>query len=300
MPENNKVINIVFNTDLAYTEYTKVAIKSAIMNKNPKSVYKINILCVDLPQKKMEEFDAFKTKNVDIKTIPLKLETISKIGNYPMEHYVTRADLFKFLMPDIFPNLNKILYIDGDTLILKDLSSLYNTNIKKFYIAAVKRYDFNIKWVKKDDDKWDLQKEYTYNCGVLLYNLKKWRKDNIKQKLIEAKNKDKIRDLVTQRSFNEVMPLDKIKQISPIYNTVGRMTEQDFIIRDFKTTYKPYCDEMESMQDLLKETVIIHWAGRRKPWSYKSVNMGDKWWYYAKLINKNWQIEPDKTWSNKK
>ena len=293
----NKIINIVFNTDASYTEYTKVAIKSAIMTKNKDSIYKINVLCVDLPKNKMEEFKALENKklNVSINPIPLKLKTLSNVGNYKMDHYVTRADLFKFLMPDIFPKLDKILYIDGDTIILKDLSELYNTDISRNYIGAVMRYDYDYEWKELLDGTWDLKKTYKYNCGVILFNLKKWRKGHIKEKLIEAKNKDKINDLMTQRSFNEVIPINKIKRLSPIYNTIGRMTESDFKVRNFKLLYKPYCDNINSAQDLFKQAVIVHWAGHKKPWSYKDVNYADKWWYFARKINPNWQLEPDRT-----
>ncbi len=293
----NKTINIVFNTDASYTEYTKVVIKSAIKTKNKDSIYNINVLCVDLSKSKMEEFKALASKklNVFINTIPLELKTLSNVGNYKMDHYVTRADLFKFFMPDIFPKLDKILYIDSDTIILKDLSDLYNTDISKNYIGAVMRYDYDLEWKKLSNGTWDLRKTYTYNCGVILFNLKKWRKDHIKEKLIEAKNNDKINDLMTQRSFNEVIPLNKIKKLSPIYNTYGRMTERDFEVKNFKLLYKPYCNHINSADDLFKQAVIIHWAGHKKPWSYKDVNYADKWWYFAKMINPNWEPEPDKT-----
>ena len=40
----SKTVNIVFTTDTKYKEYLKVAIKSAIVNKNKDSVYNIIIL----------------------------------------------------------------------------------------------------------------------------------------------------------------------------------------------------------------------------------------------------------------
>jgi len=270
----NKTVNIVFNTDFNYKDYTKVAIKSAIENKNPDTIYVINILCVDLTQKQRDEFNEFQSKNVYVNTIPLNLSSISNIGNYEVSNHVSRADLFKFLIPDIFKDLDKILYIDSDTLILGDLTKLYNTNVSRYYLAAVMHYVGEGEFRKVSAD--GTVKKYggrTYNCGVLLYNLKKWRDDDIKTKLIEAKSNDFIRDLVTQRAFNEVMPYDKIKSLPQIYNFYSRTSNK-------------------KRQNNEVEAVIVHFAGSLKPWSDPRMEFfGNEWWYYAKLVNPDWQVE---------
>lgn len=292
--EPEKVINIVFNTDLGYKEYTKVALKSAIMNKKPKSVYNIHILCVDFNDAQLKEFDKFKTNNVTIDIVPVSMSQLNGIGDYEIRHYVTRADLFKFLMADLFPDLKKVLYIDGDTVIMKDLSDLYNTDISKYYLGAVQKYSYDQYWRKNWlTFQWEPYYDYTYNCGVLLLNLDKWRKSDIKKKLIKAKNNDTVRDLVTQRSFNEVVPIDSVYRLSPIYNAVARWTPDVFDKYEFKKIYSPYCDNYNSTDDILNNAAIIHYAGGIKPWSYPDSNMAPIWWKYAKLVNPNWKVEPD-------
>ena len=127
-----------------------------------------------------------------------------------------------------------------------------------------------------------------------MLNLDKWRKSNIKAKLIKAKNNDPVRDLVTQRSFNEVIPIDSVYRLSPIYNAVARWTPNAFGRYEFKKIYAPYCDKFNSTEDILKNAAIIHYAGGIKPWSYPESNMAPEWWHYAKIVNPNWQVEPDK------
>ncbi len=288
----NAEINIAFNTDNAYKEYTKVAIKSAIINKNKESIYHINVLCVDLKPSDCDSYKKFEEKNVTIKTVPLELKSINNIGNYELDHHVSRADLFKFLLADIFPDLDKILYIDSDTFIRKDLSELYNTDIHKYYLAAVKKAEpeqdqrFNI------FKKWELVNIYTYNCGVLLLNLEKIRKDNIIKKLIKAKNDDQIRDLQTQRSFNEVIPIETVKLLSPVYNSLDRWEEYQWQEYNFPKIYFPYTLAIKDIGQLKAKTVIAHFAGRRKPWYRESDSLFvDEWWEYAHMVNPEWKIE---------
>ncbi len=284
-------IYIVFNTDRNYKEYTKVAIASAIINKKERSKYKINVLCVDLSEDERKEFEEFSDKNVTVKTVPLELSSIERIENYEMEHYVSRADLFKFFIPELFPKINKILYIDSDTLILSDLSDLYNTNISKYPLAAVKKPDYFAYLKDTEDGKTQVKKVYSYNCGVILFNAKFFRDNKITKNLINSKNNYKIRTLQTQANFNMVIKIKQIKLLSPIYNTYARLQNSDFETYEFKKIYKPFLDDINSMNELRKKAVIVHFAGPNKPWKNDNIYFGKVWWAYAKVINPDWKLE---------
>lgn len=286
----DETVNIVFTTDMKYKEYLKVAMKSAIMNKNKDSLYNIIILAVDLPQSECQKFSEFADNNVKINIIPLKIDSISKIGDFEVSNYVSRADLFKFFMPDILKDYNKILYIDDDTLILKDLSELYNTDIRNYYLAASYKYVPSSYW-KRFLWMYYRHPEYEYNCGVMLMNLDKMRKDDIKSKLIEAKNRDIERVLMTQSAFNKVIKTKEIKKISPIYNYYARLGIKKIVFADLKEAYKPFLDDINSLSELHDKAVIVHFAGKIKPWFDTNIDYSSEWWKYAKMINKNWQKE---------
>ena len=236
----NHDVNILFNTDKNYAQYTKVAIKSAIMNKNPDSIYHINVLCVDIPQKECDEFKLLADKNVQIKVKIETKSTLKNIGNYEIAHYVTRTDLFKFLFSEIYSE-DKMLYIDSDTLIRADLTKLYNTDISNYYLAAV---------MKMEPDYNELDEPtYFYNCGVLLLNLKKFREHNISNILITAKNEDEFKDYQTQRVFNEVITIDEMKILSPIYNDIERWNDE--YIKNYKANNSHLIGNIQHHKDIL-------------------------------------------------
>lgn len=285
---DNKVAHIVFTTDKNYLKYLNVAIFSAIKNKNPKSIYDINILCVDLTEKEQQSFKRFEQKNVTVKTIPVSTEEL-KFGYFEILNVrVSRADLFKFLMPQIFKEYDKILYLDSDILVKGDLLSLYNTDLKNHYLGAVIKYSPNIKSIYIPFRKTILQ--YDYNCGVLLLNLDKMRKNNITKKLIAKKNKDKLKALMTQTTFNEVIPVRKIVKLSPIYNFYARLQDDDFEYFELKRIYSPFLNDINSTEELAKEAVIVHFAGPEKPWYDNHTDLQDAWEWrrYAKMENPKW------------
>lgn len=77
----------------------------------------------------------------------------------------------------IFPELDRLLYLDSDTIIRSDLTNLYNTNISKYVIGAVRDMapvsspsDVNGKYVRDFISTYKRTKLYI-NSGVLLINM---------------------------------------------------------------------------------------------------------------------------------
>ena len=72
----------------------------------------------------------------------------------------------------MFPYLERILYLDSDTLIFKDLSNIYNLNFNHNFILGAQAHD---KYIMK---KFNLKLKVLVNAGVILFNIKKIRKYN--------------------------------------------------------------------------------------------------------------------------
>ena len=284
-------VNIVFTTDNSYKNYLKVALKSALLNKNPESKYNITIFAVDVDKQTEKEFKTFENKNFVINIKPLEISKLNDIGNFPVSNHVSRADLYKFFMADLLPDYDKVLYLDSDIMIRGDLSDLYNTNLNGRLLAAVSKGTPDNEMFTFGSDYILFHRIYNYNCGVMILNLKKIRKNNIKEKLIESKNADQTRALMTQTAFNEIIPFRKIKKLSPIYNFITYWTDTDFYMNDFKHIYRPYLDDIHSYEQLKDSAVIVHFAGKNKPWCTMDIPYSDKWWEYAHMINPNWKME---------
>jgi lipopolysaccharide biosynthesis glycosyltransferase len=79
---------------------------------------------------------------------------------------------YKILLPFMFPDLERIIYLDGDTLIRKDIYEMYNYPFNGSYILG---FQFYMGYIMK---RYGIKKpEHYINGGVLLFNIKKIRKD---------------------------------------------------------------------------------------------------------------------------
>lgn len=85
---------------------------------------------------------------------------------------VTKSAYYKLMLADLLPELNKIIYLDSDIIVYKDLFNLYNHNFNNNLILAAPifwTYIFN------SNTKF-------YNTVILLLNLQKMREINFTKK----------------------------------------------------------------------------------------------------------------------
>ena len=173
------MINICMITDNNYVIPTAVGMTSAILNKNDNSIYHFILLLNGVSDDNKSKLLQLKSKNVLIDFIDVSSDKYSAIN---VQTHVPVSALLKFDIPNLISE-NKILYIDGDVIIQKDLTELYYTDIKQYSLAAVR--DMGGELLQKFNEKVGVSKYF--NSGVMLLNLERWRKDNISEKLILAK-----------------------------------------------------------------------------------------------------------------
>jgi len=117
----------------------------------------------------------------------------------------------------LFPDLDTILSLDIDTIVLRDISDLWDLPIPMddFYVAGCR------------EPQKSVGKLY-YNCGVMLLNLKKLRDDSMDERLIRLLN-EKQYPFCEQDCMNEQFQ-GHILKLSPEYN-VNHFTEKSDIVR---------------------------------------------------------------------
>ena len=80
------------------------------------------------------------------------------------------AIYFKLFIPLLFPDIEKMIHLDGDTMVFKDLWEMYNLPFNNNYLLAQR--------TKKNFLKDKKVNNYQINAGVILFNIKKIRKDD--------------------------------------------------------------------------------------------------------------------------
>ena len=256
-------INIVFAADNNYAQHAAVAMVSLLKNTvNPAMVQFYLIadeLTADIKDKLVTTVNNLGSslEFVTVKDTDLKNGYVS--GN------LTRAAYFRLDIPNILPaQVHKVIYLDCDVIVRKDIAELWNTELGETPLAAVA--DFGIlastAKLREKEEHIGWTDSYSYfNSGVLILNLDQWRANNYSKKVLQLVETKKYRHH-DQDALNEVflgswyqLPV-KWNVIPPVYNMTLRVI----------TNSKFRKEAVEALKDI----AIVHYAGGYKPWQYFS------------------------------
>ena len=180
------VIDVLMLTDNNYISQAKVAIYSVCKNTNPKAKIVFTILCnKDLDKMSRERLIALQEIFQNVKVNFYEVEDEYFI-NAKSEYRVPTVSYYRLISAKIL-NAEKAICLDSDLVVEMDLAELYEIDLENYYIAGVRDLyvishpNFEL-WYAEN---YNLKSFSDYiNCGVLLMNLKKMRKDKIDRKSV--------------------------------------------------------------------------------------------------------------------
>ena len=170
---------------------------------------------------------------------------------------LARLILDKFL-PD---TVDKVLYLDGDTIVRESLKELYDANIEDYVLAA--SIEPTVDYERKKD--LGLEKYPYYNAGVLLINLKKWREEKVGKAILDFyKENDGKLFANDQDAINGTLA-GKILTVSPTYNFYNIFYQYNYKFLKKLMKNVDYIDE-KTYKEAVENPTIIHYLGEERPW----------------------------------
>ena len=253
-------IHLCFITDETYVRPTRVALESLKANRRATSRYVVHVICRGVAEEGVAEIEQAAAEDFDVEIVrrdelPVDPEMISLV------RHVSPTAIFKFFIPELFPELDKILYLDSDILILGDLQPLWHEDVSGAYAAAVcdnqtiVGHEGHLKWLEFAHERY-------FNSGVMLLNLDKMRKDGITAKLMDYRINGKNR-FMDQDALNVVF--DNCVKFVPIrYNCLNWL----FLTCTLEQLRECFGDSQigETAEETMDMAVVLHIGGSEKPW----------------------------------
>ncbi len=257
----NKEIPIFFSTDDNYIPYLDVAIKSLIANASKMFEYRIIILNTGLKDDNVRmvmqnERDGFKIVFTDISN---EVENIK--SRFKNVYHFSVVTYYRLFIASLFPQYDKVIYLDCDLVVLGDVSELYHTELGDNILgAAPEQFVQNTKEFRLyAKEALGVDPDGYVNAGVLLMNLKEFRKCKIEERFVK---------LITEYDFDLLDP----DQAYLNYLCLGKI-----LVLPNGWNKEPIPLACEGKKN------IVHYALYKKPWQYDDVMDGEYFWRYAKL-----------------
>lgn len=165
-------MNIVYTVDDKFVPQLATGIYSVCKNNETEDItfYVISKGISESNKKNLVDWVASLKQKIDI----IELDDISNYIDFEFDtsswnDIVLARLFFDKLLPD---SVDKILYLDGDTMVRGSLVELWNTDMKEYVLAAAIEPTANK--VRKEAIHLNINEPY-YNAGVLLINMRNWK-----------------------------------------------------------------------------------------------------------------------------
>ena len=258
----NNFIPIFYACDENYVKYTMVSIKSMIENANPKNNYKIYILCTDVSNESLEKLSRLQNDFFSIEFVDMEEKMKDLKDSLPVRDYFSMTTYYRMFIPQMFPELDKVVYIDSDTIVLGDIADMYNFDLGDNYVAAAQCQVIVQEEIFSSYVENVLGMNYLeyFNAGVLVMNCKAFREIDLLKTFLELL--DMYTFVVAQdQDYLNLICKDKVLWMDSAWNmeVFGELP----------------CKE--------EEMKIIHFNLSAKPWNYPDCRLAIYFWRYAKM-----------------
>lgn len=250
-------INVAYAFDNNYEYITHVSMKSIMLHQEPTTFIKFYILVPNINTNRKNVINKIKIEHKNCNITFFEMGQQFKNYNIPLNIWST-AIYYRIKLQELLPNENKILYLDSDTLIYKDLSKIYNYEIgNNYYIGMLENRR------KTYFKKYNASFNTYINSGVLLCNLKELRNANITNKFIDFYQTFKNKVNYPLNDGVNYVSNGKIGYFDPEYVVIAFCNEKESF---------NYYDKMNIKVDKIKvvksykDPYIYHYIIHRKPW----------------------------------
>lgn len=257
-------IPIFFTIDNDYAKHLYIALKSIIKNASKEYKYKIIVLHDGLDDDNIANILSLENDNFKIEYRLMKegLESIKDRDGHRLRcDYFTLTIYFRILIPDMFPEYDKGIYIDSDIIVPGDISELYNIDLEENLIGAGQ--DISVvdipPLVYYIEEAVGISINEYINSGVLLMNLKKLREKEFANNFLRLLDKYHFRCLAPDQDYINAMCNSKIKYLNEEWNVMPN-----------------------DARDIFKKPKLIHYNLFQKPWYYDNIQYEEYYLEYVK------------------
>ena len=289
-----KVLNVLYQSNNNYADLTGVSITSLLINNQHLeqiNVYVLDDMISEINLNKMKEVCHQYSRNLIIVDTTEIIKRLKELNVEPYKN--TYTTYFKlFAVGGLKINTDRLLQLDGDTIINGPLDELLEMDLKDCVCAAT--YDCMLNEYKElvgipKEDKY-------YNCGVLLINKPYWDEYGCEKKIVHHLTNVRNRYFTVDQDIINVLFRDKIKYLHLKYNF-----NSGFYIYGIQESIKiynlksEYFSTVEQIQEAYDNPIINHCMGAMtgRPWEQHNIHPQNDV-YDKYLAQSPWKDDPKK------
>lgn len=260
-------VPIFFSVNDAYAPYLATALVSIRENLSKDHCALVHVLSDDLSDTHRRCLEALSGEDFRITFYPLterlrSLPGVRKLQAHCFDAFSSLTIYFRLFIPELFPQYDKVIYLDADIVVPGDLSRLYREPLGRKLIGAVADYSIQkiAPFMQYIDDYVGVDHRNYVNSGVLLMNCRRLREEKLSARFLHWVRRYGLETVAPDQDFLNVLCWGSIQYLDPSWNAMP----SDGICQ-------------------LDNPQIIHFNLASKPWLNESVPYDELFWKYAAL-----------------
>lgn len=265
-------IPVFFSVNDAYVPYLGVAICSMLNNASYKYEYEIHIF-----HSGISEYNCLRLESMSDEKSSICCENVSEyLGNKnyyggPASYtkHISKEAFYRLLIPEIFPEYKKIIYLDCDLIVNGDISELYEFDLCGKTIGAVYSVEH---WGKDSPVLPNSDPHEWFNSGVMLIDVERYLQKGFIERCIEEM-KCKVFNVVDQDLLRLVcygettyLPYEWNVMWHHLHNGGAGLKEHNG----------------ELYKDIVQHPKVVHYTSGLKAWKMPGKELSDYFWKYAR------------------
>ena len=259
-------MNILYTTNQNFLPQVSASIASVCENNRTCPEICFYILCsgfTEEDKEKMTSFvDDYAKEDRPRKVCYIDLEQMESYFDFSFDTAGWNPIILaRLLMDRLLPDtVERVIYLDGDTIVRRSLASLWKTDLSGCVIGAVMEPTCS----RKRKAALGLAGKPYYNSGVLLIDLQSWRRENTGREIIQYYQENGARFFAPDQDAINGSQKDRICPLSISYNYPNTYDLYRYRLLEKNCDYPiPSRKEFDRIR---QNPHIIHYLGEERPW----------------------------------
>lgn len=278
-----KNIPIVLTSSEYYLPYLSVTLQSIIDTASEANHYDILILhreIRNLAQRRIMVM-AEGRGNISIRFIEIE-QSLSGLS-YSFREGYSPESFFRVIMAFVFLRYEKVLYLDCDVVVMRDVAELFDTDLNGYLVAAAQ--DPN--GIGSTMLNWQGRKSYVletmgldhvkdyFQSGVMLFNLSEIRKTLTLEEVLKVACAPYI--VWGDQDVLNIICKNRVKYLDLCWNLI--INHKNIVLWQLRHMDEP--DLLQRYMAARQAPAIIHYAGQQ-PWKKPDVDLACHFWKVAR------------------
>ena len=250
-------INILTSINKEYISHMGAMFTSVLENSSNIENICLGIIHSELVDDEQKEINNFFKEKYEVSIDFYKVDE-NEFSDLPIiaEHLQIET-YFRLAIPKIVSEeINKVIYLDSDMIIRNDISNLWNTDVENCIVGAVitnlndgNMYLYKGLGLNNSSDY--------FNAGVLLINLKEWRRREFNKEINNFIEKNQGSIIYADQDALNGAINGSWKRIDERWNMTNNLLDIDL---EFQYQLS------RTLKEITENPYIVHFTGRSKPW----------------------------------